>query len=343
MNPGLIIMRNKILFLTTFMCGYFGIFSTYLYAADKLVVYSARNEQLIKHVFDAYRNETGTDISFITDKAAPLLARLKAEGKRTPADILITVDAGNLWKAAQDGVLQSLDSKILKKNIPASLRDPNNQWFGMSVRARTIVYHSGRVKNSELSTYEALADSSFKGRLCLRTSKKVYNQSLVAMMIARLGEEKTETIVRGWVRNLATKVFSSDTSVMKAINAGQCDIGIVNTYYYGRLLKKNKNLPLKLFWPNQKDRGVHVNISGAAVTKYAKHKEAARKFLEWLSGPTAQRLFADSNMEYPANTGVPANRVVQAWGKFKQDNMNLAQAGKLQVQAVKLMDRAGYK
>jgi iron(III) transport system substrate-binding protein len=334
---------KKIMLLSMLFASLLGTVNSNISAADKLVVYSARNEQLIKHVFDAYRNETGTDISFITDKAAPLLVRLKAEAKRTPADILITVDAGNLWKAAQQGVLLPLNSKILNKNIPASLRDPGNRWFGMSVRARTIVYHPDRVKQSELSTYEALADSGFKGRLCLRTSKKVYNQSLVAMMIARLGEKKTEAIVKGWVGNLATRVFSNDTSVMKGILSGQCDIGIVNTYYYGRLLKKEKTFPLKLFWPNQKDRGVHVNISGAAVTKHAKHKAAAQKFLEWLSGPTAQRLFADSNMEYPANSNVPANRIVKAWGSFKQDDMNLAQAGKLQAQAVKLMDRAGYK
>ena len=335
-------MRYLILF-SILLSSLPGVISNNVFAADKLVVYSARNEQLIKHVFDAYRNETGTDISFITDKAAPLLVRLKAEGKRTPADVLITVDAGNLWKAEQDGVLQPLDSKILRKNIPASLRDPENNWFGMSVRARTIVYHPDRVKSSALSTYEALADPEFKGRLCLRTSKKVYNQSLVAMLIARHGEVKTEAIVKGWVSNLATKVFSNDTSVMKAIKAGQCDIGIVNTYYFGRLLKKDPGLKLKLFWPNQKAQGVHVNVSGAAVTRYSKHKVAAQKFLEWLSGPAAQRLFADSNMEYPANKNVPANRIVQAWGKFKQDDMNLVQAGKLQAQAVMLMDRAGYK
>ena len=334
---------RKLILSSILLSSLLGTISISVAAADKLVVYSARNEQLIKHVFDAYRNETGTEISFITDKAAPLLVRLKAEGKRTPADVLITVDAGNLWKAEQDGVLQPLDSKILSKNIPASLRDPDNNWFGMSVRARTIVYHPGRVKASSLSTYEALADPKFKGRLCLRTSKKVYNQSLVAMLIARHGEKKTEAIVRGWVANLATKVFSSDTSVMKAIVAGQCDIGIVNTYYYGRLLKKDPGIKLKLFWPNQKTHGVHVNISGAAVTRYSKHKVAAQKFLEWLSGPTAQRLFADSNMEYPANSSVPANRIVQSWGKFKQDDLNLVQAGKLQAKAVMLMDRAGYK
>ena len=310
---------------------------------NELVVYSERNEQLIKPLFDAYTAESGTKIRFITDKAGPLLARLKAEGKNTPADVLITVDAGNLWKAAQDGVLAPVESKVLQQAIPASLRDPENRWFGVSVRARTIVYSTARVKPSELSTYEALGDKRWKGRLCLRTSKKVYNQSLVAMMIAQLSEEKTEAIVRAWVGNLATDVFANDTAVMEAIMAGQCDVGIVNTYYYGRLQKKNPKLPLALFWPNQQDRGVHVNVSGAGVTRYAKHKAAAVKFLEWLSGDKAQRMFADANMEYPANPKVKPHPSVSAWGDFKQDTTNLAKAGELQVKAVMLMDRAGYK
>jgi len=312
-------------------------------AADKLVVYSARNEQLIRPLFDAYTKETGVSIQFITDKAGPLLARLNAEGKSTPADILITVDAGNLWKAAEDGVLASIRSGELHKNIPANLRDPGNRWYGFSVRARTIVYSTKRVKPADLSTYEALANAKWKGRLCLRTSKKVYNQSLIATMIAHSGEMKTENIVKGWVSNLATDVFSNDTAVMKAINAGQCDVGIVNTYYYGRLLKKQPGLPLALFWPNQKDAGVHVNISGAGVTRYSRNKHGATKFLEWLSQEEAQRLFADGNLEYPANPAIKPNSIVSAWGKFRQDKINVAKAGELQTRAVKLMDRAGYK
>lgn len=312
-------------------------------SADSLVVYSARNEQLIKPLFDAYTKETGTNIRFITDKAAPLLARLKAEGKRSPADILITVDAGNLWKAAKDGVLSTVSSQTLNRNIPPSLRDPGNQWFGFSVRARTVVYNSNTVKPAMLSTYEDLAEKKWKGKLCLRTSKKVYNQSLVAMMMAQLGEAKTEKIVKGWVNNLATRVFSNDTAVMKAIAAGQCDVGIVNTYYYGRLMKKQPDLPLALFWPNQKDRGVHVNVSGAGMTRYSRHREAARYFLEWMSSESAQRLLADGAMEYPANKHIRPNKVVASWGSFKQDTINVSTAGALQRKAVMLMDRAGYK
>ncbi len=312
-------------------------------AADEIVVYSARNEQLIKPLFDAYSKETGTAIRFTTDKEGPLLAKLKAEGANTPADLLLTVDAGNLWLAAKEGVLARVDSKVLNQNIPAHLRDPGNQWFGLSVRARTIVFSTARVKPTDLSTYEGLAHGKWNKRLCLRTSKKVYNQSLVAMMIARLGESQTEKVVRGWVANLATDPLPDDTKVMQAIAAGQCDVGIVNTYYFGRLMKKEPSLKLALFWPNQNDSGVHVNISGAGVTTHAKHRAAAVKFLEWLSGPKAQRMFADANLEYPANLKVPANPAVAAWGRFKQDTINVAEAGKRQAQAVMLMDRAGYR
>lgn len=312
-------------------------------AADELVIYSARNEQLIKPLFDAYTAETGTEIKFITDKEGPLLERLKAEGTNTPADMLITVDAGNLWLAAREGVLARVNSKTLKANIPSHLRDPGNRWFGLSVRARTIVYNTARVKPSELSRYEALGDAKWKGRLCLRTSKKVYNQSMVAMMIARLGETKTEKIVKSWIANLATDVFPDDTKLMEAIVAGQCDVGIVNTYYYGRLMKKQPEAPLALFWPNQKDRGVHVNVSGAGVTAHARHRAAAVKFLEWLSSTKAQNMFADENLEYPANPKVKPAARVAAWGRFKQDRVNVSRAGSLQAQAVMLMDRAGYK
>lgn len=317
--------------------------STPAFAAGELVVYSARNEQLIKPLFDAYTAETGTAIKFITDKEGPLLERLKAEGKNTPADMLLTVDAGNLWLAAQKGVLAKVNSKVLKANVPAHLRDPDNHWFGLSVRARTIVYSPARVKPADLSTYEDLADPKWKGRLCLRTSKKVYNQSLVAMMIVHHGEAKTEEIVRGWVANLATDVFPDDTKTIEAVAAGQCDVALVNTYYFGRLKDKQQDLPAALFWPNQSDRGVHVNVSGAGVTAHGRNRAAAVKFLEWLSSEKAQNLFADSNFEYPVNPKVKPHASVTAWGTFKQDTINVSKAGSLQVKAVMLMDRAGYK
>lgn len=311
-------------------------------AGEEVVVYSARNEQLIKPLFDVYTKETGVRVKFITDKEGPLLVRLKAEGKNTEADLLITVDAGNLWQASKEGMLKPVISDLLMKNVPAHLRDPGNEWFGLSVRARTIVYHKNKVKPSDLSTYEALGEPQWRGRLCLRTSKAVYNQSLVAMMISELGAEKTEKIIQSWVKNLA-EIFPDDVSVMKAVAAGQCDVGIVNTYYFGRYVTKNPNLPLALFWPNQQDRGVHVNISGAGVTKYSKHPEAAERLLVWLSSVKAQNLFADVNLEYPVNPEVRPAPQVAAWGAFKPNLINISKAGELQGEAIKLMDRAGYR
>jgi iron(III) transport system substrate-binding protein len=315
--------------------------------ADEVVVYSARNEQLIKPLFDAYTKETGVQVRFITDKEGPLMARLKAEGKNTPADILMTVDAGNLWQAAQEGLLKPISSKVLAANIPEHLRDPGNEWFGLSVRARTLVYNTNTVKAGELTTYEDLAAAKWKGRLCLRTSKKVYNQSLVGMMMYEHGEEKTEQIVKGWVANLATDPFPDDTKAMEAVAAGLCDVAVVNTYYFGRLIEKKPNLPLALFWPNQNLKthaaGVHVNISGAGLTRHAKHEAAAIKLLEWLSSDKAQNLYADVNLEYPANPKVKVDATVGAWGNFKPNLINVAQAGALQAKAVMLMDRVGYK
>jgi len=311
--------------------------------ADELVIYSARKEHLIQPLIDTYSAETGTKIRFITDKEGPLLQRLKAEGKNTNADLLITVDAGNLWHAGSEGMLQPVSSEILEKNVPAHLRDPEGYWFGLSERARTIVYSTERVTAAELDSYEALGEEKWQKRLLLRTSQKVYNQSLIAMLIAEHGQEQTERIVRAWVTNLAAPPFSNDTQVMDAILAGQGDVGIVNTYYFGRLQKKNPELKLALFWPNQEAGGVHVNVSGAGVTRYAKNRAGAIKFLEWLSSEKAQNLFADANMEYPVNPRVRAHPFVTAWGEFSPNTQNLADAGRLQSDAIMLMDRAGYR
>lgn len=311
--------------------------------ADELVVYSSRIEALIKPLFDEYTAQTGQKIRFVTDDAGPLIERLAAEGANTQADILLTVDAGELWHATERGLFQPLQSETLETNIPASLRDPQDRWFGLSVRARTIVYSTERVQPEEMDSYVGLADPKWQGRLCLRTSKKVYNQSLVAMLIAEMGEERTEEIVRGWVANLATDPFSNDTSLMQAIAAGQCDVGLVNTYYYGRLLRDQPDVPVKLFWADQNGGGVHVNVSGGGVTTHAPRAEKAKQFLEWLSSAQAQGMFAGLNLEYPANPTVTPDPAVQVWGEFKQSEMNVAQAGELQAAAVRLMDRAGYR
>ncbi|MEX0976267.1 MAG: extracellular solute-binding protein [Woeseia sp.] len=308
-----------------------------------VVVYSARAEQLIKPIFDAYTAETGVPIQYTTDSEQPLIQKLIAEGQTTPADLLLTVDAGNLWYAAEQGALRPTYSDVLEANIPAHLRDPDNQWFGLSVRARTIVYDTRSVDPDELTDYAGLADEKWRGKLCLRTSEKVYNQSLVAMLIAELGEQTAERIVRGWVANLATDVFSNDTQLIEAIAAGQCAVGVVNTYYFGRLQKDNPEIPIGVFWPSAETGGVHVNVSGAGVTRHADNADGAQALLTWMSSATAQNLFGGENMEYPANQAVAPHPLVAAWGPFDASPMNVAQAGIYQADAVRLMDRAGYR
>lgn len=313
------------------------------FAGEEVVVYSARKEHLIKPLFDIYSKRTGVRVKYITGKAGVLLERLKAEGKNSPADMFITVDAGNLWQAAEAGVLQQVNSAVIESNVPDNFRDPQNRWFGLSVRARTIVYNTKAGVKEKLSSYEALAGESWKGRLILRTSKKVYNQSLVSSLIAEYGEQKAEKIVSGWVANLAADPFSNDTKALQAVAAGIGDATVVNTYYFGRLMKKNPTLPLEIFWPNQQGSGVHVNISGAGVTTHAKNKKEAIKLLEWLSGAEAQQQLAGLNMEYPVNAKVAVDYEVKKWGNFKGNKMNVAKYGELQMAAIKLMDRVGYK
>ena len=311
-------------------------------AADQVVVYSSRIDELIKPVFDAYTAKTGVQVKFITDKEAPLMQRIKAEGQNATADLLLTVDAGNLWQAEQMGILRPLESPVIDANIPPQYRSSSHAWTGLSLRARTIAYSTERVKPVELSTYEALADKHWEGRLCLRTAKKVYNQSLTATLIETHGPEQAEGIVKGWVNNLSTDVFSDDIAVIQAIAAGQCDVGVVNSYYYGRLHKDDPALAVKLYWPNQQDRGVHVNLSGVGLTRYAPHPQAAKALVEWMTGPEAQAIFAGTNQEFPANPEVLPSDEVAAWGSFKADTIPVEVAGKRQAEAIRLMDRAGW-
>jgi len=308
-----------------------------------ITIYSSRNEQLIKPLLDRYTEETGVKIELVTDKTGPLMARLQAEGKNTPADMLLTVDAGNLWQAAQQGLLQPVASTVLENNVPAKYRDPKGQWTGLSLRARTIFYDPSKVSADQLSTYADLADPKWKGKLCLRTSKKVYNQSLVASMIEHLGAEKTEEIIRGWVANLATDVFSDDTSMLEAIAAGQCEVGIANSYYYGRILDEKPNFPVKIFWANQGTTGTHVNVSGAGVVTGSDNPDGTLKLIEWLSSDEAQGIYASSDKEFPVKEGVDESEMLRSWGSFKKDDINVQKFGELQTQAIQMMDKAGYK
>lgn len=310
---------------------------------ETLYIYSARTEPLIQPLFQKFEKETGVKVKFITGKAEALIQRLKSQRGEAKADVLITVDVGNLHQAQKLKLFEVVESSVLKTRIPLHLRDRDQKWYGFSVRSRSIFYNKDKVKVGELSSYEDLALPKWKGRLCLRTSKKVYNKSLVASLIHHHGEKTTEKIVKGWVNNLATSVFSSDSKLLAAIDKGQCDVGIANTYYFGRLLKKNPKTRVSLFWANQKGVGAHVNVSGAGVLKGSQNKKQAVRFLEWLSGEQAQKIFAESNMEYPAVQSVGLHPIVKGFGSFKQDKSDLSLLGELQVSAVRLMDRVGYK
>jgi iron(III) transport system substrate-binding protein len=311
-------------------------------AGEPLVVYSARKYQLVEQLFQEYGRERGIEVKSVTDDGAPLIQRLTAEGANSPADVFISVDAGDLWRATQAGLLQPAKSPTLEAAIPAHLRDPEGHWFGLAVRARTIAYSTARVKPADLSTYAALGDARWKGKLCLRSGKAVYNQSLVAMFINDMGVEATERMVRAWIGNLAAEPFSNDTLMLKAMAAGQCDVGITNSYYLGRLQNEQKDFPVQIFWADQAGKGTHVNISGGGVTKRAKNRAEAVRFLEWLASPAIQQRFAAVNFEFPANAGVDPLPEVKAWGAFKPNSVNVGLIGKTQPAAVMLIDRAGW-
>jgi iron(III) transport system substrate-binding protein len=322
-----------------------------LSANDENVVniYSARKEALILPILERFRSQTGIDFRLVTGKADGLLKRLEIEGRSSPADVFITVDAGRLQRAKEAGVLRAIDNRLLQERIPESLRDRDGYWFGMSQRARVIFYARERVDPARLSTYEALADDEWDQRLCIRSSGNVYNQSLVASMIVANGIDETEAWAKGLVENFARKPAGGDTDQLRAVAAGLCDITIANTYYYGRLVtsddpgQREIASLLGLFWPNQQGRGAHVNVSGAGVTKHALHPANAERLLEFLVSDEAQAWYAEVNNEYTVVESAATSEILQAWGDFKSDSLNLTLLGENNREAVKLMDRAGWR
>ncbi|GAA5236312.1 extracellular solute-binding protein [Verticiella sediminum] len=316
-------------------------------AAEPVTIYSSRIERLIKPILDKYTEETGVEVRLLNDNGSALMERLAAEGEATQADMLITVDVGNLWRAADRGLIEAAPSEILAANVPETMRDPQGRWYGLSRRERTLFFDPRKVKPEQLSTYEDLADPKWKGQLCLRTGKQTYTQSLVAMLIHQHGAQKAEEIVRGWVDNLATEVFTNDTSLLEAVAAGQCTVGIANTYYYGRLIaaKSDFKEQVHLFWANQgKDEGgVHVNLSGAGVVTHAKNPQGALKLMEWLSSDAAQNGYTHGTYESPVNPAVAPDAIVKAWGTYEANPINASDIGKLQPEAILLLDRAGYR
>jgi len=327
---------------------YLCLFASVLSAAE-VNIYSARKEDLIKPLLTQFENKTGIKVNLITSKADALLQRLISEGKNSPADILITTDAGRLYRAQQASVLQTIQSATLEASVPKQYRDPEGYWFGLSLRARPIIYAVDRVKPEQLSSYETLADADWKQKVCIRSSDNIYNQSLVASLISHLGEESTQQYVAALVKNFARPPQGGDRDQVKAIASGQCDVALVNNYYLGQMLTSKNPSELdaaqqvKIFWPNQDGRGAHVNISGAAVTASSKNKAAAISLLEFLVSDDAQTWYAKTNFEYPIKPGVQASDILNSWGEFKADSLSLRKLGELNAQAVKIMDRAKWK
>lgn len=311
-------------------------------------VYSARHYGPMEATFSRFTAETGIEVRLSQGSVQSLLERLRAEGKQSPADLFFSIDAGGLAQAAEEGLLRPVQSSVLEQAIPTELRDPQGRWFALTQRMRTIVYHPERVQPEELSTYAALADPKWKGRLCLRPSSHIYTLSLVSSLIAADGREAALETVRGWVAN-EPQFIDSDSQILSTIAAGGCDVAITNHYYLGQALAKDPAFPVKVFWANQEGRGVHRNISGMGVTAAARHPEHAQKLIEWMA-TTGQGADANDatalpggNNEYPANPQAPILERIAAFGTFKTDPLPLAEYGTYQPEAVALLQEAGYQ
>ncbi len=314
-----------------------------------LNLYSSRHYQTDDALYDNFTKQTGIRINRIEAAEDALLERLKNEGDKSPADVLVTVDAGRLWRAEQMGLFLPVKSPSLSERVPAELRHPDGLWFGFSTRARPIFYAKGKVDPKELANYEDLANPKFKGRICIRSSSAMYNLSLMSSMIAADGPARAEEWAKGVVANFARDPKGGDTDQLKAVAAGECDIAVSNTYYYVRLVKSSNPADraaaakIGVIFPNQGNRGTHVNISGAGVLKFAPHKENGVKFLEYLASDSAQAYFANGNNEYPVAAGIKANPELESLGSFKKDAVNVSVYGKNQSAAQQIYDRAGWK
>ena len=318
-------------------------------ASGEVNVYSHRHYATDKKLNNMFTEKTGIKVNIVKGKASQLIKRLEIEGKYSPADVLTTVDAGRLELAKSKGLLQPIESEILNKNIPSHLRDKDGQWYGLTKRARVIVYNKDRVKPSELSSYEDLADPKWRGKVAIRSSNNVYNQSLLASLVAHNGEEEALKWAKGVVKNFARTPKGNDTDQAKAIVAGIGDVAIMNTYYIGRLSDSKRANERALveqigvFFPNQEGRGTHINISGAGVAKHSKNRENAIKYIEFLSSKEAQTLYAQANYEYPVLEGVESSDLVKSWGDFKEDSLEMGTLGRLNAEAVRTFDKAGWR
>ena len=319
------------------------------YLPAEINVYTHRHYASDKILFKKFTDITGIEVNVIKGSADQLIQRLQSEGSNSPADILLTVDAGRLVRAKDMGLLEPVSSKILTKNVPEMMRDSENHWFGLSVRARVIAYAKNRIKKNELSTYEDLADPKWRGKIVVRSSNNIYNQSLLASLINKNGSKKALKWARSVRKNMARKPRGNDRDQARAVASGVADLAIINTYYLGLLANSSDKADrevaekLNIFFPNQNGRGTHINVSGAAVTKSSKNKKEAIKFLEFLTEKDNQRIFSEANYEYPLDYNNSKSKIHLKWGRFKADSIDLSILGKNNAEAVKIFDLAGWE
>jgi len=312
-------------------------------------VYSARHYDTDLTLYDAFTEQTGIEVNLIEGDSDALIERIQAEGANSPADVLITVDAGRLWRADQAGLFQPVDSDVLEERIPEHLRHPEGHWFGLSKRARVIIYNEAAGRPEGLETYEDLADPAYRGMVCTRSSSNIYSQSLLASIIAAHGEEGATEWAEGLVANFARDPQGNDTAQIRAVAAGECRVAIVNTYYVGRLLASDDPADaavgesVGIVFPNQDGRGTHVNISGGGVLTHAPNPDSAVAFLEFMVSDEAQRLFAEGNNEYPVVPTVEISGPIADFGSFQEDRVNAAVLGENNPTAVRIADRVGWE
>lgn len=338
-----------LVFLITGMALFAGGQAERTQGGEEINLYSHRHYDVDQVLYDQFFEETGIRVNVVKAGADELIERLKNEGPNSPADVLLTVDAGRLFKARNMDLLQAVSSEELNGAVPVHLRDPDGYWFGLTKRARVIAYHKDRVDPSELSTYEDLTDPKWKGRIVVRSSSNIYNQSLMASLIAADGAEAARFWAEGVTANMARDPKGNDRDQVKAVAAGLADIAIINTYYLGKLLTSSDpeevaaGEQVALFFPNQDDRGTHINVSGAGVTAHAPNRDNAVRFLEFLTSRAAQGVYARENYEYPVREDVSPSEIVSSWGTFQEDRTNIALLGELNIQAVMEFDKAGWK
>jgi len=337
-------MKKMILAVSTVLAG---LSSIPIYAQDEVNVYSYRQEFLMEPLYKAFTDETGIIVNSVYLKKG-LIERLVQEGENSPGDIILTVDIGRLTDAVAAGVTQSLENEILSDNIPENYRDPDGHWFGLTSRARMIVASTDRINPDEITSYEDLADEKFAGQVCTRSGKHAYMVALTASIIAHAGPDVAEQWLAGVKNNLARKPQGNDRAQVKAIKEGECDIAVINNYYMGKMINDEKGeqqawaKAVNVIFPNQEDRGTHMNISGIALTKAAPNKDNAIKFMEFLSTDEAQKIYAQVNYEYPVNPNVEQSELVKSWGKFKADDLALAEIASYRADASKIADKVGY-